>query len=146
LSATFSALGGYAVVTTVIVAFAVFTGLNCGRPHGRFFLITVLGSFACSMLLNFLFGRERPAIVPHLSHVATTSFPSAHSMMSSIAYLTIGLLLSQWIQDSRARPFFVVLPLCLAALAGVSRVAMGVHYPTDVLAFRLQSVVCGKSS
>jgi len=130
----YSALGGYAVVCSIIIAYSVFGGLLHGRSYVRFFLITVLGGYGCSMLLKLAFGRERPSVVPHLSHVATTSFPSSHAMVSSIVYLSIGLLLAQQIQDSRIRPLFVLLPLCLTALVGFSRVAMGVHYPTDVLA------------
>ncbi len=153
----FSALGGYAVVISVITAFAAYTGLRYGRSNVRFFLVTVLGGFGCSMLLKLAFGRDRPTTVPHLSFVATTSFPSGHSMMSSIVYLTIGLLLSQRFADRRLRWLFLTFPFCLTALVGCSRVAMGVHYPTDVLAgwtagllwtaiaFRLQNLITGNS-
>lgn len=151
----FSALGGYAVVSTTIVAFSIFAGLRHGRPFVRFFLVTVLGGYGCSMLLKLAFGRERPSVVPHLSHVATTSFPSSHAMVSSIVYLSIGLLFAQQVRDARIRRLFVLLPLCLTVLVGFSRVAMGVHYPTDVLAgwtagltwsliaFRLQPLISG---
>lgn len=130
----YSALGGYAVLTMAIVSFAIPGGLRHGRPYVRFFLVTVLGGFGVSMLLKLLFGRERPAIVPHLSHVATTSFPSGHAMMSLVVYLCIGLLMARRFQDRRMRAFLITLPLCLTALVGFSRVAMGVHYPADVLA------------
>jgi undecaprenyl-diphosphatase len=130
----YSALGGYAVVSSIIVVFTIFGGLCYGRSYVRFFLLTVLGGYGCSMLLKLAFGRDRPSVVPHLSHVATTSFPSSHAMVSSIVYLTIGLLLAQRIRDPQTRSLFVLVPLCLTAVIGFSRVAMGVHYPTDVLA------------
>lgn len=130
----FSALGGYAVISMLIVTTSILGGLRYGRPWVRFFLITVLGGFACSMLLKLAFGRERPGVVQHLSHVATTSFPSGHAMMSSIVYLCIGLLLAQRLEDRRIAAVLVLVPLFLTALVGMSRVAMGVHYPTDVLA------------
>lgn len=151
----FSALGGYAVVSSLIMAFSIFIGLTHGRPFVRFFLITVLGGYGCSMLLKLAFGRERPSVVPHLSHVATTSFPSSHAMVSSIVYLSMGLLLAQRIRDGRIRRLLILLPMCLTVLVGFSRIAMGVHYPTDVLAgwtaglvwsliaFRLQPVITG---
>jgi len=150
-----SALGGYAIVITVITGFAAYTGLRSGRNSVRFFLVTVLGGFGCSMLLKLAFGRDRPTTVPHLSFVATTSFPSGHSMMSSIVYLTIGLLLSQQLTDRRMQRLFIAFPFCLTGLVGCSRVAMGVHYPTDVLAgwtagllwiaiaFQLQTLITG---
>ncbi len=130
----FSALGGYAVISTILITVSILGGLHFGRPWVRFFLITVLGGFACSMLLKLAFGRERPTDVPHLSHVATTSFPSGHAMMSSTVYLCIGLLLARRFQDIRIRTMLVLFPLLLTALVGFSRVAMGVHYPSDVLA------------
>jgi len=153
----FSALGGYAVVSITIVAFSVFGGLRYGRLWVRFFLVTVLGGYGCSMFLKLAFGRERPSVVPHLSHVATTSFPSSHAMVSAIVYLSIGLLLAQQVNDTRIRQLCVLLPLCLTILVGFSRVALGVHYPTDVLAgwtagltwsliaFRLQPLITGNS-
>ncbi|MCH2202929.1 MAG: phosphatase PAP2 family protein [Fuerstiella sp.] len=148
-----SALGGYVVVSTVIVCFATFGALSYGRPFVRLFLISVLGGYGCSMLLKLAFDRDRPSVVPHLSHVATKSFPSSHAMVSSIVYLSIGLLLAQRVRDTRIRALLVVVPLCLTGLVGSSRIAMGVHYPTDVLAgwaagllwvlvvFSLQSVI-----
>jgi undecaprenyl-diphosphatase len=152
----YSALGGYAVVSSIIVVFSIFGGLCYGRSYVRFFLLTVLGGYGCSMLLKLAFGRDRPSVVPYLSHVATTSFPSSHAMVSSIVYLTIGLLLAQRIRNPRTRPLFVLVPLCLTAVIGFSRVAMGVHYPTDVLAgwtagltwtviaFRMQPLISGQ--
>jgi undecaprenyl-diphosphatase len=154
----FSALGGYAVTICAITSFAVYTGLRYGRSSVRFFLITVLGGFGCSMLLKLVFGRDRPTTVPHLSFVATTSFPSGHSMMSSIVYLTIGLLLSQRFADRKLHWLFLIFPFCLTGLVGCSRVAMGVHYPTDVLAgwtagllwtavaFQLQNLITGNTA
>lgn len=148
-----SALGGYVVVGTVIICFATFGWLSYGRPFVRLFLISVLGGYGCSMLLKLAFNRDRPSVVPHLSHVATKSFPSSHAMVSSIVYLSIGLLLAKQTRDARVRTLLILIPLCLTGLVGFSRVAMGVHYPTDVLAgwtagllwilivFSLQSVI-----
>lgn len=130
----FTALGGYAVLTVTIVAFAVFQRLQNGPSHCRFFLITTIGGYLCSMLMKKTVGRDRPAIVPHLSHVETSSFPSTHSMMSAITWLTIGVMLSQHSDHPAIRRLLTLLPLLLAFSVGISRVFMGVHFPTDVLA------------
>jgi undecaprenyl-diphosphatase len=86
------------------------------------------------MLLKAVFGRSRPGVVPHLSHVESASFPSAHSMMSAIVYLTVGLILAESVSNSRVRSLTVSVPLLLTLLVGISRIFMGVHYPSDVLA------------
>ncbi len=130
----FTALGGYGVLIIVMISFSILLGLMHGRQDVYFFLATAVGGYLCSMLMKKLVGRERPGIVPHLSYVETSSFPSTHAMMSSVIFLTIGLLLARHTADTRVRKLLVVLPLCLAFLVGISRVFMGVHFPTDVLA------------
>ena len=90
--------------------------------------------YTAGMSLKVLFGRPRPSVVTHLSHVSSLSFPSVHSMMSAVVFITIGLLLSEMTTDRRVRVLLLAAPLCLTLLVGFSRVCMGVHYPTDVLA------------
>lgn len=130
----FTALGGYAVLCLVTISFVLLLNLIHGRKDAGFFLYTVMGGFSCSMLMKKLVGRERPGIVPHLSYVESSSFPSGHAMMSLIVFLSVGLLLALHVRDRRVRKLLVLLPLCLTFLVGVSRVFMGVHFPTDVLA------------
>lgn len=131
----FTALGGYAVLTMATVCFALFAAVELGRGTLVFFLVTAIGGYATSTFLKQLVHRERPSIVPHLSHVVgSNSFPSTHSVMAVVVYVTIGLLLMQRTHDRHLRHLMIVLPLWLATLVGISRVCMGVHYPTDVLA------------
>lgn len=130
----FTALGGYAVLGTTMLGFAVVLILHPAFGNVWFFLMTCLPAYGVGMLLKMLVNRSRPAIVPHLSHVGSSSFPSVHSMMSAVTYLTIGLMLSQHVDSRSLRRHLFILPLCLTLLVGVSRVCMGVHYPTDILA------------
>ena len=85
-------------------------------------------------LLKDIAERPRPQIVPHLTEVSSSSFPSGHSMASAIVYLTLGLLLARAVQRRRLRVYVVGLALAVTFLVGVSRVFLGVHYPTDVIA------------
>jgi len=130
----FTALGGYAVLMMTAACFAVFARFELGSRTFHFFWLTVVGGYLCNLAMKQLIQRDRPSIVPHLSHVSgSTSFPSAHAMMSVIVFLTIGLLLNHLTTNKHLRHLLIILPLWLAALVGISRVCMGVHYPTDVL-------------
>ena len=106
------------------------------RMFGAMWLIVVatLGGLVVSTLLKSAFARPRPSVVPHLSMVYTSSFPSGHSMLSATVFLTLGALLGRFVKPFRLKAYFLIIALVLTLLVGVSRVYMGVHYPTDVLA------------
>jgi undecaprenyl-diphosphatase len=129
-----TALGGVAVLslTTVFVAGYL---LIVRKYHAMWLVLAAtLGGLLISTLLKHLIDRARPDLVPHLSHVYTSSFPSGHSMLSAVVYLTLGALLTRLASERRVKLYFLAAALLLTFLVGVSRVYMGVHYPTDVLA------------
>jgi undecaprenyl-diphosphatase len=92
------------------------------------------GGLIISSLLKHEFERRRPSVVPHLATVYTSSFPSGHSMMASAVYLTLGALLTRIVPERSAKVYFIAVAILVAILVGLSRVYLGVHYPTDVLA------------
>lgn len=130
----FTALGGYAVLITTVLGFSIFAWAELGHLAFRFFVLSSVGGFLTGVLMKQFVQRIRPSIVPHLSHVSgNTSFPSSHAMMSVVVYVTAGFLLAELTQNRHLRHLLVGLPILLAILVGISRVCMGVHYPTDVL-------------
>jgi undecaprenyl-diphosphatase len=129
-----TALGGVAVLT--LVTFAVAGYLLMARKFHAMWLVLIatFGGLMISGILKGAFERQRPDLVPHLSQVYTSSFPSGHSMLSAVVYLTIGSLLARLAPGYGVKIYFIGIALGLTLLIGVSRVYMGVHYPTDVLA------------
>lgn len=129
-----TALGG-ATVITLMTTF-VFGYLLLRRRYGAavLVLVSIVGGYVLSSWLKDLFERPRPTVVPHLMQVMSHSFPSGHSMVASVAYVTLGALLARTVARRREKIYFIALAFALAFLIGVSRVYLGVHYPTDVLA------------
>jgi undecaprenyl-diphosphatase len=128
-----TALGGSTVLVLVVLAVVGFLVLQ-GRYRTALF---VAASAASGELLNaamkYAFNRPRPSIVPHLRAVFSTSFPSGHAMESAIVYLTLGAIIMR-LADRRLTKLYVLgMAMLLTFLVGVSRVYLGVHYPTDVI-------------
>lgn len=129
-----TALGGYAVLGLLVVLVAVYELMS--RRYGAAILVlaATLGGLLVSHLLKDLYDRPRPELVPHLAHVSTSSFPSGHAMLSAVVYLTLGALLARLVEGWWAKLYFIGAALALTGLVGFSRIYLGVHYPTDVLA------------
>lgn len=129
-----TALGGMAVLSLVTLAVLGFLWLDGKHAAMWFVLIATAGGLVLALILKAMFGRPRPDIVPHLSYVHTSSFPSGHSMMSAVVYLTLGVLLTRLVASAQLKFYFLLVATVVTGLVGVSRTYMGVHYPTDVLA------------
>jgi undecaprenyl-diphosphatase len=129
-----TALGGVTVLTLLTVVTGGFLFLD-GKRHMALFVYAAVASGALvSAILKDIFQRPRPDLVPHAAYVSTTSFPSGHSMLSAVTYLTLGALLARSHPRKRLKAYFLLLAALLTFLVGVSRVYLGVHWPTDVLA------------
>ena len=129
-----TALGGFTLLTVVtLVSFGV--ALLAGRPRLALVgLVSVIVGTAAMNLLKHGYDRPRPELVKHEMLTYNSSFPSGHSMMAAMVYLTIGILLARTQPLKRVRVFIVTISVLITVLVGVSRVYLGVHWPTDVLA------------
>ena len=129
-----TAIGGVAAL--LLVTAGVSGYLLISRKYGALTLLlaATLGGLILSGLLKERFERPRPQVVPHLSMAITSSFPSGHSLNSAVVYLTLGSMLAGLSRELRLKVYFFCVAVILTFLVGVSRVFMGVHYPTDVLA------------
>jgi undecaprenyl-diphosphatase len=129
-----TSLGSFSILGLITLFGAVFLALD-GKKHMACFAgASVVGGMIVSSLLKELFQRPRPEIVPHLAYASNTSFPSGHSMMSAVTYLTLGAILARSHDRKAVKAFFLLVAALLCLLVGVTRVYLGVHWPTDVLA------------
>ncbi len=128
-----TALGGVTVLLIVVASVSV--ALLLQRRLGAMWLLlgSTIGGAILSTALKDLFDRQRPGVVPHLTDVLTASFPSGHAMLSAVVYLTLGVLLSRLVANAWARAWCLVVAMGITLLVGLSRLYLGVHYPTDVL-------------
>lgn len=129
-----TALGSMGVLTLVALVVVGFLLLRGGWRRGLQVAAAVIGGSAAAWILKAIFDRPRPDLVPHATEVYTSSFPSSHSMMAAVVYLTLGALLAQVQPRRRLKAYVLVVAAGLTVLVGVSRVYLGVHWPTDVLA------------
>lgn len=130
----FTALGSTGVLTVVVLAVVGFLITTEKRHAATMIVLSVAGAVLASTLFKIGFARPRPDLVPHGTGVSTASFPSGHSMMSAVVYLTLGTLLSRTQPGQRVKVYVLVVAVALTFLVGVSRVYLGVHWPSDVLA------------
>jgi undecaprenyl-diphosphatase len=127
-------LGGYAILTFLTLATLAYLLMVGKRGAALLVLVAIVGGMLISTGLKIGFERPRPDLVPHAARVYTASFPSGHAMLSAITYLTLGALLARVEKSRRVSAFIMTLAIVVTLLVGISRVYLGVHWPSDVLA------------
>jgi undecaprenyl-diphosphatase len=129
-----TSLGSNAVLIILTLGTVGFLALSGARGAALHVLVSVGTGAILIQVLKELFGRVRPDIVPHAVSEVTRSFPSGHATLATVTYLTLGALVAR-VQTKPALKMYVLsLAILLTLLVGVSRVYLGVHWPTDVLA------------
>ena len=134
VAADVTALGGGVVLTIVTVLAA---GLLAVQRLWLSAAATIAASVSGGMVVALVkteVARPRPDIVDHLVQVSNMSFPSGHSANSAIVYLTLAGLASQVTVSNAARRYILVMAIFMVGAIGCSRVYLGVHWPSDVLA------------
>ena len=126
-------LGSFTILGFVLFATILYLALTGKGRTAVFVGFSVIGGTILSTGLKMLFDRPRPD-VEAAARVFTASFPSGHATVSAVVYLTQGLLLAEATTDKRMKVYFIVLGVFVTLAVGISRVYLGVHFPTDVLA------------
>ena len=127
-------LGGHFVLTLATLGVLVYLLMIGKRGTALLVLAAIGGGMLLSAGLKIGFERPRPALVPHEVRVYTASFPSGHAMLSATTYLTLGALLARANARRRVKAFVLGFAVALTLMVGLSRIYLGVHWPSDVLA------------
>lgn len=127
-------LGSAGILAIVTLASAGFLALQRKVHLALYVIAAVVSGTVVSTLLKWGFDRPRPDLAAHGQVVYTSSFPSGHSMLSAVAFLTLGALLASGQANLRMRAYLIALAAFLTLIIGASRVYLGVHWPSDVLA------------
>ena len=129
-----TALGSFTMLTMVTVVAVIGFAIHRRWIHAGVMAGAALLAQACSSLLKHAYDRPRPDLVPHGVDVYSASFPSGHSMLSAATYLTLAALIAHLEVSGPAKILVFIVALVLMTVIGISRVYMGVHWPSDVLA------------
>jgi len=129
-----TALGGVTLLTVITTCAAGYLVAARKYATAGFLALSVISGVLVSTLLKLVYLRVRPDVVPHLVEVQTMSFPSGHAVNSAVTYLTIGAMLAGTEKRRAVRVYLMGLAILLTLVIGMSRVYLGVHWPSDVLA------------
>jgi undecaprenyl-diphosphatase len=129
-----TSLGSHPILILVSLAAFGFLMMTRRPAAAWLLLVAVGGGMLLSTVLKVVFERARPDLVTHAAQVFTASFPSGHAMLSAITYLTLGALLARAQESHRVKAYLLGVAVILTVITGLSRVYLGVHWPTDVIA------------
>jgi undecaprenyl-diphosphatase len=133
-AADITALGGTTVTT--LITLAVIGFLLMRRLYHAVWLVVIaaVGGGVLTSGIKHIIARPRPPESLRLDMVTSASFPSGHSLVSAVIYLTLAALLTRLVDRTRLKAYILTVAILAVVLIGLSRVYLGVHYPTDVLA------------
>lgn len=129
-----TALGGFTVLTLLTIVTVVTLFRARRRWHAMVMAVAVIGAELSSDVMKLVYARPRPALVPHGSYVYSNSFPSGHSTVSAAAFLTLALLVAATLKRRASKVSVYAAAILVLVGVGVSRIYLGVHWPSDVLA------------
>jgi undecaprenyl-diphosphatase len=129
-----TALGTAVVVMMVVLVSALFLWLTKHKHSAALLLVTTSVGIVLNGMLKNVFHRTRPEIFPWGTDAFTSSFPSGHAMSAVVVYGTVAYLAARLQRTHLARAITIGIALGLIVLISLSRIYLGVHYPSDTLA------------
>ncbi|WP_322298988.1 phosphatase PAP2 family protein [Brevundimonas sp.] len=133
-AADLTSLGGIAVLGLFATAVVVFLILQRKRLSALLLVVGLAGGVALSEGLKAVFERDRPPSVYQAVDTINASFPSGHALLSAVFYLSIGVMLTRAFPRRHMKAYVLGIAILLTLLVGLTRVYLGAHWATDVLA------------
>jgi undecaprenyl-diphosphatase len=127
-------LGTGIVVMMVVGVTTAFLWHTEHKHSARLLLAATAGSILLNNVLKLYFNRARPDVFVWETHAASSSFPSGHAMSATVVYGTVAYLLARLQKHLWSRAITLVAAVVMIALICLTRLYLGVHYPSDVLA------------
>lgn len=128
-----TSLGSTIVLALAMLSVVAYLLLIRRGATALFVFVAIAGGQMLASLLKYDIDRPRPELVSHLVTVYTPSFPSGHAMMSAVTYLTLGALAARFLPGRTTKIYVMCLAVLATLLVGMSRIYLGVHWPSDVL-------------
>lgn len=128
-----TALGSFSLLGLIVAVVCISLVMARKRGAALLVIISVLTGTLISTVLKTSYDRPRPDLTT-MSEQFTASFPSGHAMLSAVTFLTLGAVLAQLAPTRALRIFSFTMAIILTVMVGMSRIYMGVHFPSDVLA------------
>ncbi len=128
-----TALGGFTLLTVTVIVASLLLVFHARRREALVFSVTVVLAQISSQVLKGLYDRDRPDLVTHGSIVYSQSFPSGHSTMAAVTFFTLATVLASLETNTRTKALIYAVAMLFVVSVGISRVYLGVHWPTDVL-------------
>lgn len=129
-----TALGGFTLLWLFGFAGVIYLLMRRRRAEAAWIAVSLVGSALINSGLKSFFHRARPEVVPHLADVSSASFPSGHAMSAAAIYLTLGVMLAETDPRRLGRVFVMGFMTLLSVAIGCTRIYLGVHWPSDVVA------------
>jgi undecaprenyl-diphosphatase len=129
-----TSLGSASVLVLITAAVIIYLMLIRRLGTALLIFVAVAGGQVLSSLLKVGVDRPRPELVSHLVNETSLSFPSGHAMLSAVTYLTLGSLAARFLPGRTTKVYVLFLAVLTTIMVGVSRIYLGVHWPSDVLA------------
>lgn len=129
-----TALGGVVLRNSFAIGAALALILLHHRKRASWLVLTVASGWGLNTCAKWLVYRPRPDFLPHWTDAMGPSFPSGHSFNGAVVYLSLGLIVAGLSQSAALQRFALLTAIAVSLLIAWSRVWLGVHYPTDVIA------------
>ncbi len=127
-------LGTWIVVLSIVGIAGLFLWLTQHRYSALLLLVATAGGIGLNSILKIGFARPRPQVFEWGTHVSTSSFPSGHAMSSAVVFITVAYLAARLQKTHKARVATLAVAAFVVASICFSRMYLGVHYPSDVIA------------